>query len=472
MAISLRRDITELMKKGGFHIRKWASNSVEVMETIPEEDCAPEMIVESNRKAQGTLKTLGIAWDTQTDSLSYSATTTAQEKPLVETKRTMLSKLASIIDPIGNFSPVTILGKCMIKEAWIRGLNWDDPLPDCLAEEFANWRLELEKLHQIGIQRCFMEGMSKIVDIQLHGFSDSSEKAYGGAVYLRLKDEDERIRSHLLMSKTRLAPIKRKTLPRLELCGALVLARLMNYVIKALKLEVSQVFYWTDAMIVLNWIRRPAGIWTTFVANRVQEIQERSEPRQWNRVGGKENPADLLTRRMKVKELKESKFWWHGPPWLQKPEESWPSTVIEDHDGSLPEMRKGVIRNSLVSTTMKKDEESDTLQSTFPSWSARIEKWMKLLRVTARILSWKKRSVERQQPRELNCEDLKKAEIALLRSVQKKYYNEELKLLHEGKAVHKQSSILKLDHSLTKTVSYELADDFNKLKYQKTVSIK
>ena len=438
--ISLRRDVTKMLQKGGFYIRKWASNSVEVMETIPEEDCSPEMITDSNEKQQGTLRTLGVAWDTHTDCLFYNATTKA--KPAVETKKTMLSRLASTFDPVGNYSPVMIRGKCMIKEAWIRGLEWDEPLPNSLAEEFTQWRLDLENLHSIRIQRCFMKGLGKIANAQLHGFSDSSEKAYGGAVYLRLEDELGNIESHLVMSKTRLAPIKRKTLPRLELCGAVVLAHLISYVMKAMRIEVSKITCWTDSMIVLNWLRRPAGTWRTFVANRVQEIQDRTEPNQWNHVEGKENPADLLTRGLTVDELRESKLWWNGPPWLRLPEQSWPLSEIIEHESQYEEMRKNVL-------VTQQPRDSEPAESSIPSWTCRFEKWLKLLRVTARVLSWKRLSADRQQP-ELSCEDLKRAEVALIRCVQRKYYDEELRLLREGKTVGSQSKILKLDPQLDK----------------------
>ena len=97
-----------------------------------------------------------------------------------------------------------------------------------------------------------MKRLQNIANGHLHGFSDNSKKAYGAAVYLRLEDEAGNPESHLVMSKTRLAPIKRKTLPRLELCAAVVLALLINYVMKALRIVVSKILCWTDSMIVLN----------------------------------------------------------------------------------------------------------------------------------------------------------------------------------------------------------------------------
>ena len=231
-----------------------------------------------------------------------------------------------------------------------------------------------------------------------NSMADSSEKAFGGNVYLRLRDREGKFSFHLVLSKNRLAPVHLFP-PRLELCGALVLSRLMNFVQEALKMELSRINCWTDSMIVQNWIRRPVGVWKSFVANRVQETQGRVEPSLWKHVTGNEKPADLLSRGMKLSELKESELWWHGPPWLQLQEEHWPTGEMTNKDDSLTEMKRGAETRAMVQATGEPDGHSLILDkkcdSSYPSWAGRFEKWSKIVRITARVLSWRNTSVKR-----------------------------------------------------------------------------
>lgn len=118
------------------------------------------------------------------------------------------------------------------------------------------------------------------------------------------------------MSKSRVAPIKKLTLPRLELMGALVAARMGNNLLKAMNMHPSQIRMWSDSMIVFQWICSSAQRWKQFVANRVTEIQSLTPPETWSHCSGKLNPADLTSRGQTVSKLKEEELWWSGPPFL------------------------------------------------------------------------------------------------------------------------------------------------------------
>ena len=118
------------------------------------------------------------------------------------------------------------------------------------------------------------------------------------------------------MSKSRVAPAKTVSLPRLELLAAVVNARLLKFVAESLTLEVDQVVCWTDSMVMLQWIRASSSQWKTFVANHVAEIQSTWDPQHWKHCSGEDNPADLLTRGLPAKVLADSKLWWAGPCWL------------------------------------------------------------------------------------------------------------------------------------------------------------
>ena len=163
---------------------------------------------------------------------------------------------------------------------------------------FKSWhqiRSQLKVLNTLEIPRSLISESTDL-QIQIHGFCDASEKAYGACVYLRRKDIQNNINVTLICSKSRVAPLKSLSLPRLELCGATLLMNLMNRVLTSLNVKVQKKYFWTDSKIVLAWINSPAHKWQVFVANRVSEIQNSSLPSEWQHVGSKDNPADLISR--------------------------------------------------------------------------------------------------------------------------------------------------------------------------------
>ncbi|KAK0136086.1 hypothetical protein N1851_028020 [Merluccius polli] len=194
---------------------------------------------------------------------------------------------------------------------WERGLRWDEELPPDLTKKWQQWCSELPQLHQLSIPRWYKTHMQQqdSQDLKLHVFCDSSEKAC-------ISREKQR------MEKSRVAPLKRMTLPRLELMGAVIAARLGSTLMKALQLDKTQLRLWTDSMIVLHWIRSSAHKWKQFVANRVTEIQTLTDPQSWSHCKGKINPADLPTRGLTVQDLKQSTLWWKGPCVLISPDQS------------------------------------------------------------------------------------------------------------------------------------------------------
>ncbi|XP_037932511.1 uncharacterized protein LOC119667293 [Teleopsis dalmanni] len=177
--------------------------------------------------------------------------------------------------------------------------------------------------------------------IELHGFADASEAGYAAVVYTKVINA-EKVTISLVASKTKVAPIKQVSLARVELCAAVLLIKLINYIQKNNKITYSKVIAWSDSKIVLNWLRQYPNRWTTFVANRVSYIQDTFKG-QFRFVPGKDNPADIPSRGVYGDNLISNTLWWHGPNWLIKDEGNWPENDEVIDLNLIPETRKTAI---------------------------------------------------------------------------------------------------------------------------------
>jgi hypothetical protein len=352
-AIQIRDEITSILKGGGFQLCKWASNCAEL---LPKSTDSSEISKFITLDLQADTKTLGLLWNCATDKLKYNISDFSTN-PV--TKRGILSIIAQIYDLIGLISPIVVRAKIILQNLWSLNLDWDDQVPPSIENLWSQFLTDLRHLPNLQIPRKVIISSPAVV-IELHGFCDASIQAYGACVYIRSIDQHNNINVHLLCAKSRVAPLKPISLPRLELCGALLLTRLVARISKTLNLNLQKQYYWTDSSIVLAWISANANSWQTFVANRISEIQDTTTRADWNHVRSKDNPADIVSRGMSPKELMNSDLWWHGPAWLRTPSENWPKSY-PDQTQSVPEKRK----ITLVATTATPEFETLTKFSSF-----------------------------------------------------------------------------------------------------------
>ena len=216
--------------------------------------------------------------------------------------------------------------KILLQRLWEQKIDWDDPVPTPIYNDWLQWRSKLHLLSSKHIPRCYFDGKSQITSVQLHGFCDVSENAYAAVVYLRLTDAFGKVQISLVTSKTK-APIKKLTIPRLELCGAHLLAQLLHHVQLILDIPHNFLYAWTDSTIVLNWLVGNPRRFKTYVGNRVSYIMELVTPERWNHVEGLMNPADCASRGMFPSELLEHTLWWNGPIWLHQDPSQWPKQL-------------------------------------------------------------------------------------------------------------------------------------------------
>ena len=242
------------------------------------------------------------------------------------TKRSVLSVVAQVYDPLGWITSVVIPMKIFFQKLCVDKEVWDSPLNEQHRAIFVKWIKDLEEVGRISIDQCYFHDVSgKIQSIQLHRFSDSSESAYAATVYLRVKTEAD-VKTRLLSSKSKAAPISGETTPRLQLLGVLLLDRLFTSVELVLReaIQIERRFCWIDSMTALFWIKSTEREWKQFIQNRIDKVRKLILSEAWNFCPGRLNPADLPTREVKARNLKNSEIWWHGPKFLCEPQEAWP----------------------------------------------------------------------------------------------------------------------------------------------------
>ena len=251
-------------------------------------------------------------------------------------KRLLLSDVARVFDALRWFSPATISMKILLQRLWELKVGWDDQVPSHILEKWEVWRSELPLLTTKHLERCYYLKEDTLEYTELHGFSDASEEAYAAVAYMRSVYTSGRSHVSSIMAKTKVAPLKRQSIPRLELCGALMLSRLLQHIKEVLQIPTSRIHAWTDSTIVLGWLSRR---FKTFVGNQVSEIMDTLPPDCWRHVPTKYNPADCASRGVTPAELLQHELWWEGPPWLKLDSSSWPITERQQCQEDTEELK-------------------------------------------------------------------------------------------------------------------------------------
>ena len=329
-AVQLFQDLRKVLVKGGFDLRKWRSSSTQVLQQIPSElqETVPNQDMVDEHSSSYP-KTLGITWNSRVDVMAAQVQLPAQYR---STKRGIVSDTARSFDVLGWLAPFILRMKILFQEMWKQKVDWDTPLKGESQAQHQAWRDELSVLQDITLPRCYYRS-AKRVKVELHGFADASTLAYAAVVYVRAVYADGTVSSELVVAKTKVAPLKTVSIPRLELCGAVLLSELMVAVSTALEVSKECWHGWTDSTAALGWLRNCPSRYKTYVANRIACAAEHVDPSIWQHVSTTCNPADCASRGISANELKSHSLWWHGPPWLLMnpiPTESQPGIEVRD----------------------------------------------------------------------------------------------------------------------------------------------
>ena len=416
-----------LLARGGFDLRQWASSNPNVLSQLPPEAKARSSetwVAHSPGEAQEM--TLGLVWRFKTDTLHYRHTP-PEVKPI--TRRSIYSILASQYDPLGYILPYTTRAKVLVRELWAKEQGWDDPLPDHLAKRWREWEEELPLLREITLPRSYFPPSVALETskIDLHVFSDASETAYGAVVYLRTTDIAGDVHLAFVLARSRVAPRKQQSIPRLELCAALVGAQLARMVKEELTLPLSEMFLWSDSMTVITWLQSQSCRYKVFVGTRVSEIQDLVGVESWRYVDTGRNPADIVTRGDSLASLSQTNPYSHGPDFLRQPEEEWPRQPPMTKSQEDSELKKSLFCG---------------LNQAKPSEGPEMDGCLTLKDLQKKTFFWHHRELPATS--DLSAADYDEAELLVLKRAQRDSFLEDLECLQEGKPVPSDSRLLTL----------------------------
>ncbi|XP_062557228.1 uncharacterized protein LOC134222099 [Armigeres subalbatus] len=400
-ARGLRKEVQALLAEGGLLLRKWNSNHPEVLDDLPTElnNNLSTMYFETTQK----IKTLGVIWEIKSDHFG----------------------IERVFPPLLTSS---YLGKNKDAASLVDRAEWDDPIPEDIYVKWQEYYQQLPLLKSFKVSRYLFTPEPK--EIQFHIFSDASELAYGACIYARSTNKDGQTKTELISAKSRVAPLKRVSLPRLELCAALLGARLYARISAALGMEEVHCWFWSDSTVTLHWIQAPSSTWQSFIGNRTSEIQRLTHGHTWNHVRGIDNPADYISRGLLPEKIVNNTVWRNGPVWLSQEKENWPKQqVLEPILDELLERKN---------TTLLTDA---TLPDT--SLFERYSSFWKLVRVTAYILRFISRCRKKSPQQEpfITVPELQAAKEALVKGVQHQIFFEEVKALNKKQSIPSKSPL-------------------------------
>lgn len=419
-AIQLKKQLEDISKKGGFELQKWASNSSEFLQTV--EDKSKEPLV-SFGDSTG-VKVLGLQYDTNADCFQFKL------KPFAGpiTKRNILSFISSTYDPMGLVGTLTFTMKHFMQRLWVEGTGWDEPPSQEFQDDWIKFTESFKSVPTISVPRLII---NENCTLKFVGFSDASEKGCSAVVYVQ-SELQGRFFTSLVASKTRVAPLKNVTLPKLELNGMVLLVKLVNYLQgSSLYEKITETHLFSDSMIALNWIQTPPYKIETFVANRVAFIQESTQDYTWRHVKSEENPADLACRPQLPHQLINNKFWFQGPDFLGTSSSAWDSNVEHIDVMQLPGIKQKKLQ--VFAQTVHSSYDFYKNFQTVSKYSVLVRGYARVFRVRDKL---KDKSISFSAG--LSTEEIKRAEDFIIKQAQAEYFAEDIKLLQQNKLPSKK----------------------------------
>ncbi|GAB1865895.1 Gag-pol protein [Camponotus japonicus] len=430
-----REQLCGLLARGKFHLHKWASNNAALLADVSDSQSGNQTLT-----LEDSYSVLGLSWNPICDAFQFRV---SLPQSLPNTKRKILSTIAKLFDPLGWVTPVTVNAKIFMQQLWRLKINWDDEIP---SEKLHRWRAiyqSLSELNNLQISRWTGQGHETNL-CELHGFSDASNMAYAAAVYMRTLSISGEIKITLLAGKSKVAPLKIMSIPRLELSAACLLARLIEFLQSSLNMPKIACYCWTDSTVVLAWLNSHPSRWKTFVSHRVSDIQSRIPHVKWRYISSIDNPADCASRGFLNSEFNSFELWWHGPAWLRLSQSDWPTE-------KTPVLSENIEENKTVVAHAAQTKDQWDLATSYSTWPKLIRVTAYVLRFASKCRNLSQNSKELQSPGQaLTATECQTARQFWIRTMQSSEFTKELNALQLNRALPKNSPLLPLRPFLDK----------------------
>lgn len=424
-AVRKVKQVRQVLIAGGFRLVNWACNHPAVLNAVPSEERAKSLIdIGGPDPAQERI--LGVKWDPAGDS--FVCEWSQPRDTAWPTKRSLLASVMRVFDPLGFIACLTIRAKILLQDVWRAKTDWDEGLTEDHEARWRDWLTAVEAA-RTRIPRCCR--FDPKAEASLHLFADASEQACCAVAYLVERHTDGGpARVSFLGAKTKVAPLRPISIPRLELQAALMAARFAASIRREMSLTIARTWYWSDSTTVLHWIRTDPRAHNAFVANRLGEIDELTCLRDWRWVPTKMNPADAGTRDGELPDTSEAGLWFQGPAFIREEEDAWPA------DKTAPPAEEDGAKQFVG--------EVERAPTTILD-AARFSSWPRLLRTAAWMLRFVKRCRGQIIKGPLTAPELQEAEIRMLQAEQKRAFAKELSALARSEAVGPASRIAGLN---------------------------
>lgn len=425
-AMMFYREAKTIFGQGSFVLRKWLSNDSDLMEQFKQ---ARESIDEVTDGHQNEFKVLGLKYYPGVDKLSVCDIQYNSITKLNISKIVVLSAVAQVYDRLGFLAPLVINAKVLLQKLWKKKIDWKSEIEEELKKDFRHWLEEIRLCSTLQIPRKYTSITASISN-ELHVFTDASGHAMGAVAYIVQTSVDDKRRTGFILAKSRVAPIKNQTIPRLELMALVLGAEIVEYLRKNATFEIKDTFIWVDSSPALFQAtsKRPEILTDKFVRNRVLKIQKMAEGATIRFVPTKINPADIVSRGCTFLELEKS-IWFTGPSFLTQTQDNWPQ---------LPATSTAVL------TSIPR-----VLHSAIIFRFERFSNWKRLTRSAARFL----RAVNNLKGRNKNVasikdpltvDDIDKAERFVIHLAQREVFAAELAAIEKGDPVDRKSPLARV----------------------------
>lgn len=441
-AISLLQRTQTSLSESNLRLHKFASNSEAVLQAFAPEDRAVLKDLDLSGEVTPAQRSLGLLWETMTDTFTFKVS--KDKKPF--TRRGVLSTVNSVFDPLGMVAPVTIEGKSLLREFSVNTSDWDAPLPEQKLKQWEAWRESLHDLSKLHIPRSYTAtSLSNAVHTELCVFSDASTKAIGVVAYLRTIQAEGQVEVGFILGKAKLAPQSEPTIPRLELCAAVLAVEVAELIQDELDLKLDEIKFYCDSKVVLGYIYNQTKRFYVYVHNRVRRICQSTRPNQWFYVNTEDNPADHASRSVPASQLTKT-MWFTGPAFLHKPN---PSDTDTSRTFELVNPESDMEIRPEVSSFLTQTQNRGLTATRFQRFSC-MRSLIRAIALLIHIASTFRHNQSSECKGWHHCNiprtvgELSQARHIIIRAAQEEVYAKELAVLELGQAVTKDSYLHKL----------------------------